>query len=145
MKSARYRTHQSATGASFRLLVLFIVCAAAMAAPSGSAATITVTSSPDSVGTCPGATCTLRQAVTDAQAGDTISFDASLAGQTISLSTIGDTTYGPSALLINKQITIAGLAGNSGITIARNNAAAAMRLFYVSCSGNLTLRNLTLA
>jgi CSLREA domain-containing protein len=105
---------------------------------SASAATITVTTTADSG---PGS---LRDALATATSGDTIDFDGSLAGQTIGLSTVGDSTYGPSALLINKQLTITGLTGNSGITIARTSPGP-MRLFYIDPTGILTLRNLTLA
>lgn len=87
----------------------------------------------------------LREAIASAPSGETITFAAGLAGQTITLSTVGDTVYGPSALLINKTITIIGPSGNSGIAIARGAAAQEMRLFYVNASGNLTLRNLTFA
>ena len=41
----------------------------------GPTATITVRSSADAGGTCPGATCTLRQAIATAASGDTINFD----------------------------------------------------------------------
>lgn len=85
----------------------------------------------------------LRDAIATAPSGDTITFAAGLAGQTITLSSVGDSTFGPSALLVNKTLTIVGPTGNSGITIARTGATE-MRLFYVNGGGNLTLRNLTL-
>src|ERR1043166_6597172 len=87
----------------------------------------------------------LRQAIADAQPGDTIDFDQALAGQTISLSTIGDATVGPSALLVDTELRIIGLTGNIGVTIARALASPNMRLFYVSVTGNLTLQNITLS
>jgi CSLREA domain-containing protein len=92
--------------------------------------------------------CTLREAVAAANANSnasTITFAAALAGQTIALSTIGDSTYGPSALLVSSPIIIEGIDGPSGVTIGRNSAVQRLRLFYVSTSGALTLRNLTLS
>lgn len=73
----------------------------------------------------------------------TITFAPSLAGQTITLTTIGDGTAGPSALGITTEIIISGLTGNSGVTIAGGAAASNLRAFYVSPTGNLTLENLT--
>ena len=80
------------------------------------AAEITVTSSADN--TTVDGQVTLREAVqaantdisvdgsTAGSGDDTIVFDASLAGATISLSTIGDTTFEESALAISSNITI---------------------------------------
>lgn len=91
----------------------------------------------------------LRQAIIDANTaagGDTINFDTAGAfatPQTISLSTIGDSTKGASALLVNSQITIVGPA--AGVTITRGGGGPNMRLFYVTPIGNLTLQNLTLS
>src|SRR5438045_8940169 len=51
------------------------------------AATITVKSSADSGGACPGTTCTLRQAITTAAAGDTIDFDMATVTSPITLAT----------------------------------------------------------
>jgi len=54
-------------------------------------------------------------------------------------------TFGPSGLRVDTNVTIYG--GTSKITIARDEAAQPerLRLFYVSPTGNLTLRNLTLS
>jgi hypothetical protein len=69
-----------------------------------------------------GSTVTLREAVNyeNANGGGTISFDPNLTASgpaTITLSTAGDTTVGPSALGITSAITIEGPTGDSGITI----------------------------
>src|SRR5208337_2095139 len=48
----------------------------------------------------------LRDAISTATNGTIISFDPSLAGQKIDLSTVGDAPDGPSALLITNSITI---------------------------------------
>ena len=74
---------------------------------------------------------------------NTITFDSSLDGKSITLSTVGDTTIGPTAFLVNRRITIDGPSGNSGITLSA--AGTTMRLFDVTTSGNLTLENLTLS
>lgn len=71
-----------------------------------------------------------------------IGFDPSLAGQTISLSTIGNTNAGSSALSILGGAVIDG-AGAPGLSIERN-AAALLRHFHVDTSAKLVLRNLAL-
>lgn len=63
---------------------------------------------------------------------------------TIYLSTADDNTFGPSALVVSNQITVVGPTGTNGIIIARSNGAPALRLFFVSPQGVLSLRNLTL-
>lgn len=76
----------------------------------------------------------LRNAIAQAQSGDTIQFDPSLAAKTITLTS--------GQLTVNKDLTVDG-AGASGLTISGNNAS---RIFDVSTAGsNFTLRNLTLA
>src|SRR2546426_9239618 len=69
---------------------------------SRAATTITVTSTADPGGTCPGATCTLRQAIATAASGDTINFAAGIT--TINLTSGG--------LSINKNLTINGPGAN---------------------------------
>ena len=78
----------------------------------------------------------LANAMPDA---DIIRFDASLAGQTLGLTTIGDVSIGQSALFVTTPVTITG----SGQTITRQGAIP-FRLFAVSTSGTLSLQNLTL-
>jgi len=106
------------------LLLPFIV-----GLPPARAAAITVTMTADSG---PGS---LRQAIIDANSdpsSDTINFDSSLSGQTITLSSI---------LYIDTTISIDG--GNNNITISGNNT---VQVFAVSqLDGNLTLLNLTVA
>src|SRR5262249_49126367 len=74
-------------------------------------------------------------------APDSITFDSSLDGQTLTLSTVGDSSVGPSALQISTTIVIDGPGGNSGITLSGGDT---MRLFDVKSTGNLTLQDLTL-
>ncbi len=97
---------------------------------------------------------TLRDAVAQANnegvnaGADTIRFDAAIFGNTISLSSVGDTSFGPSALAVTSDITIDGLTGytsGSGVTLARDVAVSNLRLFAVSSAGTLTLQGLTLS
>src|SRR5436305_526739 len=81
-------------------------------------ATITVTSAADASGTCPGATCTLRQAIATAASGDTINFAGGIS--TITL-TSGE-------LVINKSLTISG-PGMNLLTVQRSNSASNFRIF----------------
>jgi hypothetical protein len=91
---------------------------------------------------------TLRSAIQSADSDPSnsydITFNASLAGETINLSTLADTTYGPAALDITNTITIDGTSA-PGLTIARDESAGDMRLFNVAPSGSLTLNDLTLS
>ena len=81
----------------------------------------------------------LREAIANANAGDTIDFDGSLANQTIAL------TSGELEIGVGKDITIDG-ANAANLTISGNNAS---RIFHVaSTSANptdVTFANLTLA
>jgi hypothetical protein len=108
-------------------------------------ANFTVTNLADAVVSGPGsAPGTLRQAIYDANnshGDDVIKFDAGVAGF-VDLTVIGDTAFGPTALLVNSTITIRGNAG--GVTISRDVAAPEMRLFRVTAGGNLTLESISL-
>lgn len=109
-------------------------------------AIFTVSNLNDAAVTMPGsAPGTLRQAIFDANnlAGlDKIVFAAGLSGD-VNLSVIGDSTSGPSALLVTSPITIGGNA--NGITIKRSPAAQDMRLFRVAANGDLTLESIALS
>lgn len=120
-------------------------------------ATLTVNSLSDAVS--PGAgEVTLRQAIVASETdgttalnqtgtgNDTIVFAPGLSG-TIDLSQVGDTSLGPSALVINNndQLTINGNNGGSGITIERDSSVSNLRLFDVAVGASLTLESLTLA
>jgi hypothetical protein len=89
----------------------------------------------------------LRQAISSVGLSGLIDFTNTLYGSspgTVQLATVGDNTFGPSAIIITNQIVIAGPMGTNGIIIARSNGAPVMRLFYVSPAGALSLKNLTL-
>lgn len=102
--------------------------ASALFAANAQAATLTVNSASDDApgGTCapsPG-TCTLRDAIGSAASGDTITFDSSLSGQTITL------TNG--ALEINNALTISG-PGSGSLEVSGNNAS---RVFDITASNS---------
>ncbi|MEQ9235281.1 DUF4114 domain-containing protein [Coleofasciculus sp. E2-BRE-01] len=94
--------------------------------------TITVTSAADS------GAGSLRAAIAQAQAGDTIQFDSSLANQTITLTS--------GQLEVDKDLTIDG-QNTPGLTISGNNAS---RVFFVQGDPpwepvEVTLKHLTIA
>lgn len=96
-------------------------------------ATITVNSNADSGGTCPGATCTLRQAILSAAPGDTIDFASGIT--TITLTS--------GQLLISKNLTINGPGANV-LTVQRGENF--FRVFEInSGSTNTTISGLTIA
>ncbi|MEZ4862378.1 MAG: choice-of-anchor D domain-containing protein [Caldilineaceae bacterium] len=118
--------------------------------------TITVTTTTDELNA--DGDCSLREAIQAASTNaavdacsagsdaDTIGFDNILSGQTIDLTLfdtgVDSTEFGPTAFDIVSTITIVGPTPN-GITLARSGGAN-FRLFRVTSSGNLTLRNVTL-
>ena len=90
---------------------------------------ITVTSTNDSG---PGS---LRQALADANDGDTINFDVSLKGQTIAL-TSGE-------LVIDKSITITG-PGSDQLAVGLHIPQYHFRVFHVMASPTVTIEGLTI-
>jgi predicted outer membrane repeat protein len=93
---------------------------------------IVVDSLDDDGGSCSPSKCTLRQAINDATDDETIGFDSSIHGGTITLS---------SQLTIDKDLTIALKSPFDTMTISGGDST---RLFYVDDNKSLTLRNLTL-
>lgn len=89
------------------------------------AGTLTVTSSQDAGGTCPGSDCTLRQAIATAAPGDTIDF----------ANTITTVTLTSGSLLINKNLTIDGYEAFP-VTVQRGEFGVNFRVFSIS-SGDL--------
>lgn len=108
----------------WRVPLLFISISISVAAR---ATAITVNSSADAGGTCPGATCTLRQAILVAGSGDTIDFAAGLA--TIDLTS--------AELLINKNLNILGPGANQ-LTIRRVSGSN-FRIVHVISGSIVTL------
>src|SRR5438552_3132770 len=105
--------------------VLAIACAL-FGLPTGKAATITVTNNADS------GSGSLRQALADAHNEDTINFDSSLNGQTITL-TSGE-------LVVNKIVSING-PGPSNLAVDANHAS---RVFHVSDGANARISGLSI-
>ncbi|HKP05055.1 MAG TPA: right-handed parallel beta-helix repeat-containing protein [Chthoniobacterales bacterium] len=106
---------------------------ALLLAPAVDAASLTVNSPADSGGSCPGASCTLRQAIAAAASGDTINFAPGLS--TINL-TSGE-------LLIEKSLTITGPGANL-LTVQRSAApgTAAFHIFHVPSFAAVTISGL---
>src|SRR6266576_2018372 len=105
--------------------VLAIACAL-FGLPTGQAATITVSNKNDSG---PGS---LRQALADAHNDDTINFDSSLNGQTITL-TSGE-------LVVNKIVSING-PGPNNLAVDANHAS---RVFHVSDGASAGISGLSI-
>ena len=99
-----------------------------MATYNGTLDTLTVTNNNDS------GAGSLRQAIADAESGDTIVFDSSLANQTITLTS-------SQLEIINKDLTIDAVDA-PGLSISGNNTH---RVLETSFQTNVTLRNLTIA
>ena len=108
--------------------ILFATCLSALCliALSTQAATITVTNTNDS------GAGSLRQALADAVDGDTINFDSSLNGQTITLTS--------GQLIVDKSVAIHG-PGAANLAV---NGNAADRVFYVSEHLVVTISDLTI-
>ena len=103
---------------------------------SAEATTITVTSTADAGGTCPGANCTLRQAIATAVSGATINFSLP-ANSPITL-TSGD-------LMINNNLTISGPGANL-LTVQRSAAAGELHIFRIGAGPfNVIISGLTIA
>ena len=77
----------------------------------------------------------MRQALADANDGDTINFDVSLKGQTIAL-TSGE-------LVIDKSITITG-PGPDQLAVGVENFQYTFRIFRVTASATVTIEGLTI-
>ena len=95
----------------------------------------------------PAGSTTLRDAVNAASAGGSgfVTFATGVTG-TFSLSVVGDTTVGPTALLVAASVEIDGPSGEAqGVTIARAESVSDLRLFYVAPGASLTLKDLTLS
>jgi len=104
---------------------------------SAEAETLTVTSASDAGGSCPGADCTLRQAIATAAAGDTIAFSMSPGDSTITL-TSGE-------LLIDKNLVIRGPGANR-LAVSRGSGASDFSIFHIASSDiTSTISGLTIS
>jgi hypothetical protein len=89
----------------------------------------------------------LRQALLDIASPGVINFSGALFANgpaVISLAEVDDTTFGASALRLDKQIQVIGPTGPNGLILTSSKVAPPMRLFYVSSVGSLALKNVTL-
>lgn len=112
----------------FGLLTILIISAAA------NAATWTVTKSANSDDNICDADCSLREAVFNADSGDTVSFDSDLVGQTF--------TLGGSDINITKRITIDGFINDPNVAFISGSNTS--RHFYIEDGAALDLRNIIL-
>jgi len=108
------------------LLLIALLGAAAIGLPSLAGATITVVNTNDNG---PGS---LRQAIADAVDGDTVDFNSSLNGQTITLTS--------GQLMVDKSVAIRGPGANR-LTVNANNAS---RVFYIASGKDVTIFGLTI-
>lgn len=118
---------QSFKKSLFLILILLALAFSALGITPARAATFTVTNANDS------GAGSLRQAITDAVAGDTITFDPSLSGATIPLT---------SELILDKNLTIDGSSLTSQVIISGNNS---VRVFYVNESVTVIMDSLTIS
>lgn len=108
------------------LLTIFIIGANA-----ANAATWTVTKSTNSSDNVCDADCSLREAVFNADSGDTVIFNSNLIGQTF--------TLGGEEIVITKRITIDG--NLDGVNVAFISGAMTSRIFFVESGAGMILKN----
>ncbi|MHB1557671.1 MAG: LamG-like jellyroll fold domain-containing protein, partial [Isosphaeraceae bacterium] len=96
--------------------------------------------------TQPGAVTSLRVAIQEAESVPGVhyvKFASDLAGQTITLTTVGDPSdYGASAIAISGGTVVLDASNAPGVTIA---ASGPMRIFYVAPGSSLELQDLNLS
>ena len=98
---------------------------------SANAATWTVTKAANSDDNVCDADCSLREAVFNADSGDTVAFSPGLVGQTIKL--------GGSQIVITKRIIIDGFINDPNVAFISGEMTS--RIFYIQPGGGLDLRN----
>ena len=104
------------------------------AATAANAATWTVTKAANSNDNVCDADCSLREAVFNADSGDTVVFDSDLVGQTF--------TLGGTEIVITKRITIDGFLNDPNVAFISGELTS--RIFLVAEGAGLNLRNATL-
>ena len=97
-------------------------------------AILTVTTATDDNDGCAIGGCSLRDAIVDANSGDTIEFDPTLAGATILLSN--------GQLLLNKNLTVDGSGVTNRITIAHDTNGIRGRLIQFNAGTTSVVENL---
>jgi CSLREA domain-containing protein len=121
------------TAARLLAILTVLTLVFSISPPVTAAATWTVTKTADTNDGACDSDCSLREAIAAAASGDTIVFDASLSGGTITLGT---------TLTLSKNVTIDGSALAVPITI---DGANTYRVFYVNSGVAATLSGLTIA
>ena len=106
------------------------------ASPVLSSATLVVTKTADTEDGICDIDCSLREAVNAAASGDTITFDPSLAGQTILMS---ETIYTPISIS-DKDLVIDGSSLGTNIKISGENTT--IYPLYISSPANVILKNI---
>ncbi len=115
-------------------LIIGIFTILIFGAATANAVTWTVTKSTNGNDNVCDADCSLREAVFNADSGDTVNFSSSLVGQTI--------TLGGSEIVITKRITIDGHLNDPNVAFISGSNTS--RIFYIQPGGGLDLRNMTL-
>ena len=146
------------------ILTAALLAGASCSSDSGPQSATLVVNSLDDVANPSSGTTTLRAAVEKAAAGDRITFDSSLNGETILLSIVGeahstlkgevysgmtfqgyqDRDYGASALYAQKNLDIDASGLPEGIIIKWNGGSSS-RARVMAVVGNLTMKNVTIA
>ena len=103
-------------------------------AGAANAATWTVTKSTNSNDNVCDADCSLREAVFNADSGDTVVFNSNLVGQTF--------TLGGSEIVITKRITIDGYINDPNVAFISGSNTS--RIFHIQTGAGLTLKNMIL-
>ena len=120
-------------------MAVAILAVACLGAAGARAATLTVNTTADSSDSSCGSTCSLRDAINQANSdnsGDTIQFNSSLDGGTI--------TLGSALPAINANITITGPGANL-LTISGNNNFSVGSVFTISSGVTASIGELTIA
>ncbi len=111
------------------IIVLFTILLFGAAA--ANAATWTVTKAANGNDNLCDADCSLREAVFNADSGDTVNFSANLVGQTIKL--------GGSEIVITRRIIIDGFINDPNVAFISGEMTS--RIFFIQSGGGLDLRN----
>ena len=119
---------------NLQTLIINLFAILIIGSATANAATWTVTKSTNSNDNVCDTDCSLREAVFNADSGDTVVFSPNLLGQTI--------TLGGSEIVITKRITIDGYLNNPNVAFVSGENTS--RIFYIPSGGGLTLRNMTL-
>lgn len=112
-------------------LIIGILTILTLGVMSANAATWTVTKATNSNDNVCDADCSLREAVFNADSGDTVEFNSNLIGQNL--------TLGGSEIVISKRITIDG--NLDGVNVAFISGAMTSRIFNIQPGAGLVLKN----